>query len=163
MTFAANRQLRRWFPYPKSFVTKLRLILGITRLLNLLCQMKRQATTGSARRATSRATSTTRLADGCISILRVISTTGKPNQLAERMPLNTRDILLLTQWATTHRCNLTMAAATTTRALAFNSEPSTQGVRLRITSNHRRRRERCQGQTLTDALELMHGESYSAA
>jgi ATP-dependent exoDNAse (exonuclease V) alpha subunit len=53
----------------------------------------------------SELTSTIRLAAGCTSTLKLSFTTAKSNQLRERPPLNTRDISLLTQWATTHRCS----------------------------------------------------------
>jgi hypothetical protein len=67
----------------------------------------------------SELTSTIRLAAGCTSTLKLSFTTAKSNQLRERPPLNTRDISLLTQWATTYICNLTIAAATTTKELVL--------------------------------------------
>jgi hypothetical protein len=69
------------------------------------CQMKRQTTSGSARPARSRATSTTTREAGCTSTRKASSTTGKRSQSREKTRLSKRANHRLTQWAITPKCS----------------------------------------------------------
>jgi hypothetical protein len=93
------------------------------------CPTKHQATSGSARRATSRATNTMRLEAGCISTSKVSSTTAKLSQLQEKLPLSTRAILPYLQWAITHRCSPEAVAAPAIRAKASACSAKTMNFR----------------------------------
>src|ERR1035437_7685628 len=79
-------------------------------------QTKHQTTSGNARPARSRATSTTMLEAGRTCTLKASSTTGKRSRSREKSLLSKRATHRLTQWATTPKCSPAVATTITTRA-----------------------------------------------
>jgi hypothetical protein len=90
--------LRTYAPLPTSSS-------GTMHRSKQLFQMKRQTTSGSARPARSRATSTTTQEVGCTSTRKASSTTARRSRSREKLLLSKPAKPRLTHWATRPKCS----------------------------------------------------------